>query len=225
MPYVRKSNVVRKSRTSKKPKSFATRVRRVITGAAQTKHSTNSVDVGTVAGNTNYIVSPTQNIAAGTDIRSRLGDQVKLHKLKLNGYYVAPNIANANIKIRVSVFYSSIKASAAAVQGTGITEQDLFLPNSYVGNAIVGMYDDKAVQLLADVTMDVNSLVSTSQDVKSFAMEMYLKDIRMNYIDSGSAFGETKNLYVYFRAWGAGGLAPVNVGSMFFTYDLQFKDI
>lgn len=221
---VTKRNYVRKSKYIKKPKSFATRVRKVITNAAQTKHATNEVVFASMAGGTIYTVCPTQNIAAGTDIRSRLGDAVKLHKIRINGFYQAPAVANANTKLRVSVFYSSVQKAAATVTSGAFTAQDLFLPATYVANPIYGAYDEKSLQLLADVTMDICSNYSLSSEVKSFNMDILLKDIRMNYVDSGSAFGEKKNLYIVFQCFGS-GIPATNVGTTTFSYDLQFKDI
>jgi len=213
----------RKRKYTKKPKSFATRVRKVISSTAQTKHATNEVVFSGMAGGTIYTVSPTQNIAAGTTISGRLGDEVKLHKLRINGFYQAPAIANANVKLRVSVFYSSAAKAASTLTSGAFTSGDLFLSSTF-SNPIYGQYDDKALQLLGDVTMDICSNYSLSQDVKSFAMDILLKDIKMSYIDSGSAFGEKKNLYIVFQAFGS-GIPSTNLGICTYSYDLQFKDI
>lgn len=225
MPLATKRKYVRKSKyPAKKFKSFTTRVRKVISSAAQTKHATNEVVFAGMAGGSIYTVCPTQNIAAGTDIRSRLGDAVKLHKLRINGFFQAPGVANANVKLRVSVFYSSSQKAAATITSGAFTPQELFLPATYVANPIYGQFDEKALQLLGDVTMDITSNYSLSSEIKSFAMDIYLKDIKMNYIDSGSAFGEKKNLYIIFHAFGS-GIPAANVGTVAYSYDLQFKDI
>lgn len=227
MPYVPlKRSYVRKSKyASKKSKSFATKVRTVISRAAQTKHVSAEVSTSAVVANTIYTISPTQNIAAGTSISGRLGDAVKLHKLRLNGYVFAAALANANAKFRVTVFYSSTAKAASTTTSGAFAPIDLFLNNTYTLSPITGQIDEKALTLLADQTIDLNSIVASSSDVKSWTMDIYLKDIKMNFIESGSAFGETKNLYICYQAYSIAGANPTNCGAMFFSYDLQFKDI
>jgi len=223
MPYVRAKKYVRKST---KPKStFNAKVRKVITKAAQLKHVANEVSVSPFTAATIYTHCPTQNIAPGTGISARLGDQVKLHKLILNGYVFAAQLSNANAKFRVSVIYSTQGKAASSVTSGGFNYADLFLPNTYTVNGICGVFDEKAVTVLSDQIIDINSFVSTATDIKSWTQEIYLKDVKCEYIDSGSAFAKKKNLYIIFQAYSAAGANPTNCGSFFYSYDLQFKDI
>ena len=220
--YVRKSN--RKS--SKPKKSFTQRVKRVITGAAQSKFISGSISLPAVISQTVYAQSPTQNIGNGTNIGGRIGDQVYLQSLQLNGYMFSSATALTNAKYRVSVVYSSLQIPCAAVSASpSFLPNDLFLSNTYTVNTVVGVYDPKAVNVLADVTIDLNSLVSTSQDIRSFAMDIPLKDFKMAYIDTGSPFGKTKNLYVVVQAYTPTTAAISNLGSVLMSWNLKFKDI
>lgn len=223
--YVRKSTYARKSKYAKKPQSFTARVRKVITATAQTKHKSGEISLSPVVGSQLYTFSPTQIINTGSDIYSRIGDQIKLHKLVMNGYVIAPIIANANVKYRISVIYSALPRAAVALTSGGLTYSEVALPNTATINPVTLQFDEKAVDVLGDVTIDLNSLVSTSQDIKSWTMTIPLKDIRFNYSETGGQYGEKKNLYILFQSFGAGGLALPNQGSFFFSYDLQFKDI
>lgn len=221
MPYYKKRKIISKS-VSKK--SFNARVRKVITAAAQTKHITGVFGVDSMDDRVMYFQSPTQNIAPGTGIGQRIGDAVKLHSLKLHGWFVASTLALSCVKWRVTVFYSAKSTAAAGVTSGAFTATELFLPNTTLVPA-AGMFDEKAVQLLADTTIDLNSLLSTAQDIKSFSINVPLKDIRANYIDSGSAFVDKKNLYVMVTGYTAVGANVADLGNSYIAWDLSFKDI
>jgi hypothetical protein len=222
--YARKTTIARNYK-KKKPVSFSARVRKVITSAAQTKHMAGEISLFPVVGSQLYTFSPTQRIVTGSNVYDRLGDAVKLHKLKLNGYVIPPSVALANVKFRISVIYCALPVAAVVITNGGLSFSQVALAGTTTINPICLQYDEKAVDVLADITIDMNSLVSTSQDIKSWVMDIPLKDVRFNYSETGGQYGEKKNLYVLFQSYGAGGLAVSNVGAFFFSYDLQFKDI
>lgn len=221
--YARKTTVARNYK-KKKSVSFSARVRKVITSAAQTKHMSGEISVSPVLGGQLYTFSPTQRIVTGTNVYDRLGDAVKLHKLKLNGYVQSPNVALANVKFRISVIYCALPVAAVVITTGGLSFSQVAQSSTSTINPICLQYDEKAVDVLADMTIDLNSLVSTSQDIKSYVMDIPLKDSRFNYSETGGQYGEKKNLYVLFQSY-APGIAASNLGAFFFSYDLQFKDI
>lgn len=212
------------TRKSKKPASFAKRVRKVISAAAQLKHATNNAFVGTLSNDTLYFTLPTQNIARGTSINERVGDQVKLKYLKINGFFSASTAANANVKLRVSVFYSADGRSASSVTSGAFSAQDLFHPNTF-GTPATGIWDEKALTVLADMTIDLNSNVSTSQEVKSFAFTVPLKNAVCNFKESGSAFSLKRNIYVVITGHTPVSANVLNLGQVAWSYDLGFNDI
>ena len=219
MPYVR-----RKSRKSVKPASFAKRVRKVIASTAQLKHASNNSNVSSMDTDIMYFTSPTQNISPGTAINQRLGDQVKLKYLKVNGYFSAATLANANAKFRVTVFYCPEARAASSVTSNAFTQAELFMPNS-VNTTTCAMFDEKALTVLADLSIDLNSNVSTSQEIKSFAFTVPLKNAVLNFRESGSAFSHKRNLYIMVT-----GHTPVvanvtDVGFFTYSYDLGYTDI
>jgi len=221
MPYVRKSSYKRKY--TKKPKSFASRVRKVITAAAQLKHAANSTSITSMDSDIVYYTSPTQTISQGTGIGQRIGDQVKLHMLKINGQIDAPTSVVATAKFRVAVFYSTEDKAASSVTATAFTQAEIFLPNA--SPAVSNHFDEKAVTVLADINFDLNSLTSTAPDVKSFAIYVPLKDVRARYQEGGSAFVDKKNLYIMVTGWSPIVANVTNIGNCNYAYDLQFKDI
>jgi len=218
-----KSNV-RKTGKKSKPKSFSSRVKKVINQQLETKNACAEIVQNPTANQTFWFHSPTQNIAPGTSNFGRIGDSIRLHKMKINGYFNAPPTALTNTKWRFTVFYSSKPAAAAGQTSGAFNASELFYPNTSTINIIGGLFDDKAVTVLADQTFDVNSNVSTAQDVKSFAMEINLRDQLMEYNESGSAFGKKRNLYVLVYGFTPNGAAVGNIGVFYYSYTLQYKD-
>lgn len=216
MPY-------KKFKKAYKKKSLTTKVKKIITKMSELKHFTTEQSLPTVAAATIYTYGPTQGIVQGVGNDERIGDQIQLHKIKLHGYVFAAAVANANTKWRISVVYSSAQLNATTMNSSGLSFAALYLPDTYALNGICGVYDEKAVTVLSDQTLDHNSFVSTSQDIKSWSTDIYLKDQKFPYIEGASPFGKNKNLYVVVQAYTTA--APSNCGSFFFSMDLQYKDL
>lgn len=211
------------AKSSKRP-SFAKRVRKVISAAAQLKHASNSSSASGMDTDVMHFTSPTQNIFQGTAINQRLGDQVKLKYLKINGLFHASTLANSTTKFRVSVFYCADGKSAASVTIGAFTSAELFQPNT-AGTVTYGMFDEKYVTVLADLTVDLNSNVSTAMDVKSFAFTVPLKNALCNFKESGSAFSSKRNLYVMVTGYTPNAANVGDIGSYTYSYDLAYTDI
>jgi len=221
MPYVRRKY---SRKINKKPASFAKRVRKVISSTAQTKHATNNTFVSGMDSDVLYFTSPTQNISMGTSINQRIGDQVKLKYLRVNGFFAASTAANANVKFRVTAFYCAEGKAASSVTVGAFTSSELFQPNT-APTTVNGIFDEKAVTVLADMVVDLNSNVSTSQEVKSFNFTVPLKHAVLNYRESGSAFSNKRNLYLCITGHTPNGLNVADLGNISYSYDLAYTDI
>lgn len=220
MPYVR-----RKPRASfKKKPSFAKRVRKVISSTAQVKHASNTSATASMDQDVMYFTSPTQNIAQGTSITTRVGDQIKLKYLRLNGLFHASALANACTRFRVAVFFCADGKSASSVTSGAFTAAEIFMPNTTSTNTY-GMFDEKYVNVLADIIVDLNSSVSTSLDVKSWAINIPLKNVTCNYKESGSAFSAKKNLYIMITSYSPNAAQATDTGAFTYSYDLAYNDI
>lgn len=224
MPYVKPKKPVR-TKPKYTRKSFTKSVKRIIHGDSQLKHFTSESSVTPVVSATIYTYSPTQNISAGTAISNRIADQIYLHRLKLHGYVFAAALSNANAKFRVSVVYCAQQTVATTITSGGLTYAQLFLPNTFSVNGICGVFDEKSVQVLSDQTIDLNSYITSANDIKTFTADIMLRDIKYKYIDTNSTFGQYKNLYVVVQSYSSAGANPTNCGSLFFSTDLQFKDM
>lgn len=223
MPYVRRKP--RYSSKSNKSVSFAKRVRKVINSTAQLKHASNTSAAIAMDANVLHFTSPTQNISQGTAINQRLGDQVKLKYLKVNGLFHAATLANACTKFRVSVFYCADGRAASSMTTGAFSVAELFQPNTAATTPTDGMYDEKYVSILADLVVDLNSNVSTAQDVKSFAFNVPLKNVTCSFKESGSAFAAKKNIYIMICGFTPTAANIADIGTYTYAYDLGFTDI
>jgi len=133
-------------------------------------------------------------------------------------------LANAAIKARVTVFYCAEGKAASSVTTGAFTVSELFQPNTST-TPVIGMYDEKALTVLADMTVDLNSQVSTAQDVKSFAFSVPLKNAVLNFRESGSAFSNKRNIYIMVTAYTPVVLNEADLGFFSYNYDLAFQDI
>lgn len=220
MPYVR-----RKSRASKPTKqSFTRRVKKVIASTAQLKHVSNQTVITSSDSDLFYFTSPTQGITPGTAIGQRIGDQVKLKSLNINGMFIAATNANANVKYRVSVFYCAEARAAASAAIGAFTLAEMFMPNTF-GPPILGRFDEKALTVLADMTIDLNSNLSTSQEVKSFAFTVPLRNAVLNFRDSASVFSNKRNLYIMVTPYTPVTANVADCGTIAYSYDLSYTDI
>jgi len=215
----------RKYTKKSKKVSFASKVKKVIQSETESKFLPNELYQAPTANTTLYVYSPTQLISQGVSNYERIGDSVKLVNLKLNGYFTAPPTALTNTKWRVAVFYHSKAVAAATVSTSAFTANELFFAPTYTANLIGGIFDPKAVTLLADQTFDMNSLVNTSEDIKSWAMNIPLRNIKQEYLNSQSQYGKKRNLYV--AVWGftpnTGSVA--NIGVWYYSSTLEYKDL
>lgn len=220
MPYVRRKPRYTKS---KRP-SFAKRVRKVISATAQVKHTSNTSTFVAMDNSDMYFTSPTQNLSQGTAINQRIGDMVKLKYLKIQGNFNSPASANATVKFRVAVFYSSDANAASSVTAGAFAASVLFMPNT-TSSTVNAIFDPNAVSVLADLIIDHNSIVSTAKDIKSFAVTIPLKNAPCKFKESGSTFSDKKNLYIMVTGVTSNGAIVADIGDYSYAYDLAFQDI
>lgn len=173
--------------------------------------------------NTIYAFSPTQAITQGTANDNRIGDRVYLEAIKIKGLYHSDSATGA-YTMRILVGYSSEEYNAATVFITGFAITDIFLPNTGSSFRTSSMVNPKAFTTLYDSTIEVNSNIANTQEVKNFEDIIYLKK-DFSYQSSGSQYGKDQNLYVIVCSTVLGGTTGVtNAGATFMTYDLIFKN-
>lgn len=173
--------------------------------------------------NTLYAFSPSQAITQGTGNDNRIGDRVYLEAIKLKGLYHC-DAATGAYTMRILVGYSSEEYNAPSSFITGFVSTDIFLPNtgnSFRTNSIV---NPKAFTTLYDSTIEINSMLANTQEVKNFEDIIYLKK-DFPYQSAGSQYAKDQNLYIIVCSAVLGGITGVtNSGATYMTYDLIFKN-
>lgn len=181
---------------------------------------------GALTHNTIFTCVPTQGITQGTSNIGRIGDSVYLCALKISGNMQAHTTAGA-YSYRILVGWSgeevtTVGASSSLVSGLGGTE--IFLPGTFTSWTPNGIVNPKAFTVLYDQTVDINSLVTATSDLSSFAFTVPLNQ-NFNYQASGSIQGKSRNLCVIVIGSVAFGVTGVtNAGTCVWTADLVFKE-
>jgi len=216
---VRAKRVPRQRRGSRG--SFAAKVRSL----APYKHSTlnDSVNTSSMTHNTIYTTNITAQITQGDGNANRDGDAVILVSLKVKGAIHSPAATGA-FMYRLIIGWSG-EEYAVTGSSSGIVDAELILPNqgtSFKANANV---NPKAFTVLHDEMLEINSLIASSTDVKSFAFNVPFSGAKFAYQASASTFGKLKNLYCIVIPSVVGGSGGVTAcGSFFINTDLVFQN-
>lgn len=186
------------------------------------KHNTFNTSV-TMTANSAYSIFPTRNITQGTTIQDRLGDEIFLEALKLKGAFESDAASNA-YQFRIIVGYTGEEYSvgANAWVSTGLTASEVYQPNTF-SVLTNGITNKKAVTVLYDQTMDVNSQIDGDRVIHGYDILVPLKQ-KFAYQSSGSTFGKYKNLFVWIVGYGVGLSGLSTVGYNNTSVDLIFKD-
>lgn len=173
--------------------------------------------------NTIFAFSPTQAITQGTTNESRIGDAVYLEALKIKGLYHSDAAAGA-YTLRILIGYSGEEYNCPGSFITGFAATDIFLPNTGSTFRTSSIVNPKAFTVLYDSTIEVNSNIVSTQEVKNFEDIIQLKK-KFSYQSSGSQYGKDQNLYIILVSTVLGGITGVtSSGATMPTYDLIFKN-
>lgn len=220
----KKSGMKRKT-TYKKKASFPTAVKKTILSMAQTYHKgVNDTSLnGPLLHSNLYTYNLSAQIAQGTGLDDRQGDAVYLMGLNIRGGIFAPITAGA-YQYRIMVVRSGKEVNPVTLLA-GIGAADVFLPNTYATFTINGQVNSKAVTLLYDQVVDVNSILASVADVAqvNISIPIYKK---FEYQSDGSVYGKKDNIYVLVTAIVAGGTAgTTSCGQFLGSADLIFKNM
>lgn len=205
---------------SRKPKG-KTSFKSLVTSTLPSKQMSAQL-TGAFTHSTQLTLNPTAMVTQGTANYNRVGDQIQLQALKLNGVYFSHTTAGA-YTFRILVGYSG-EEYANTTFATGLTTAQLFLPNTYTNFVSTGIVNPRAFRVLHDSKIDLNSQITAVADLQSFSHTISLGGVKFDYQESTSLLGKTKNLYVVVVADVAGGAIGTTVsGSMIMSTDLIYK--
>jgi len=197
--------------------SFAARVRNL----GSYKHNTQSDATVTSAmtHNSIYTTALTTKIDAGDGIGQRDGDAIFINAVKIQGaVHSAAAVTGANM-IRILILWSGEEYNVTA-STSGLTNAEIFHAGA---SALVsqGMINSKAVTCIYDETVDINSLLTTTAEVKSIYASVPINQ-KFNYQAGASVFGKVKNLYLVVVGSIIGGSG--SVGNFLLNTDVIFQN-
>jgi len=170
-----------------------------------------------------YGYNLTAQIAQSTTMAGRQGDQIYLTHATLKGFFSTSSTAGA-YKYRVLVYYSGEEYNPATL-GASVGPSEVFLPNTFGTFNMNGIPNLKAVTLLYDQTIDVNSTITGVSDIAGVDLKIPLNR-KFAYQADGSAYGKKDNLYITVLGHVVGGVVGVtSCGQAYLSADVMFKNL
>jgi len=166
----------------------------------------------------------TQRLIQGTDIASRVGDEVFLQAFRAQIIFAAPTTAGA-YAYRVMVVWSGEEYASTTFTTSILTASEVFLPSIHAGSRVAGVPNTKAVTVLYDEQFEINSNIASTADVYTNKIYVNLRNQKFAYQASGSVYGKTKNLYLIVVPNVQGGtLDTTSCGGCVINSSLDFRD-
>lgn len=225
IPRGQKKLTMKRKTTYKKKVSFPNKVKKTILSMAETYHRgiNDSSLNGPLLHSNLYTYNLTAQVQQGTSLAQRQGDAIYLMGVNIRGSIFAPTTAGA-YQYRIMVVRSGKETNPATLLA-GIGAADVFLPNTYSTFTINGQINSKALTLLYDQTVDVNSQLTATADVAqvNISIPIYKK---FEYQSDGAVYGKKDNVYVLVTAIVAGGTAgTTSCGQFLGSADVIFKNL
>jgi len=210
----------KKKRTTKKNSVKAQILRNI-----DTHHCTLSDQYYSVNGthNTMYTALISGIPVQGTANTSRVGDKIHIMNLEL-ALGINTNTTAGAYTYRVIVCYSGEEYTPSGL-GSGLAFGEVFLPNTGGLYGTLAITNPKAVTVLMDELIDINSVIALTKDVVTLRRNIHL-GIDFPYQASGSVYGKTKNLYVVVVGCVVDGTTGTTVvGTFNLNADMTFKPL
>lgn len=221
---LRKGKASKKVTYKKKPSPTSV-VKKAILDMAQTYHRTipDSTINSALLHNNLYSYNISAQAVQGTNLFSRQGDAIYMISCNLKGSIYTPVTAGA-YKYRVMVHMSGEEFNPATL-GTGPSASELFLLNTGTTFNIHGQVNRKAITILYDQVVDINSTITGVADVASIDIKIPLLR-KFEYQADNSNYGKKQNLYVTVTSVVGGGTAgTTSTGQILMSADLLFKNL
>lgn len=199
-------------------------VKKAILGMSSSYFDTqvdSTLNISGVVQSTIYTNNLTAQITQGTSVYNRQGDSIFIKNVHIKGAVFSDSVAGA-YQFRVMLVTSGEEYDFGTGFGSGLTSGQMFLTPSVVPtNSIV---NPKAITVLHDETIDINSQVSGAPDIAGvdFLVRMNKK---FPYQSDGAVYGKTKNLYLVVIGFRLGAGVGVDVGDVFLNTAVEFKNL
>lgn len=210
----------KKKRTTQKNSVKAQILRNI-----DTHHCTMSDQFYSVNGthNTIYTALVSGIPAQGTSNINRVGDKIHLMNLEL-AMGINTNSTAGAYTYRVIVCYSGEEYTPSGL-GSGLAFTEVFQPNTGGLYGTLAITNPKAVTVLMDELIDINSVITSTKDVVTIRRNIPLH-ADFPYQASASVYGKTKNLYVVVVGCVVDGTTGTTViGTFNLNADMTFKPL
>lgn len=218
-------------KTSKRSTAKASSVvKKTILSMANTKtHQQNDSSLAQLMTHNNiYTNNLTAKLQYGTADNQRIGDEVYLTNLVIRGNYISA-LAAKGYQCRVIVGYSGEEFDPAnfgsSGAGTGLIHDQIFLPTTGTQYATASIINPKAITVLYDRTVTLNSNLDGVAEMSymDFSVPLYKK---FPYQAGAGIYGKTKNLYlIVVGAVQAGVPLTTACGSVNISTCLKYKNM
>lgn len=218
--YTRYSN--KRQKTASKRDSVKAQMLRVIDNHHSTMDDNNYL-VTSATQNTIYTANLTSVPVQGTTNKQRIGDKIHIQHVDYS-ISIATAPAAGAYTWRIMLLWSGEEYNpAGTASGLGFT--GLFLPNTGTRNTALGIVNPKAITVLLDQTIDINSIVATIPDVATLKGRIPIHQDFL-YDKTGAVYGKTKNLYFVCIPYVVGGTTgATSCGDILPNFDMVFKPI
>jgi len=200
-------------------------VKRMIMGREEKKFRSGTATLASITNDTIFTFNLTARIDTGTEDGNRIGDSVNLNNLEGFVKWYTDTEA-AYYQLRVIVFWSGEEydLSGTLFSSSGFGGTQLFKP--YSSFPCQGITNPKAITVLHDAFMEINSNLDGYEDGRSHRFNIPLKGQKFNYRQDLSKYGKTKNLYcvVIGNYSSSNANPPENIGAAFLNYSLNYTD-
>lgn len=210
---------------AKVSKAISKYVKKAITQAREVKAKSSGPSTSMLHANI-YSCNITANVVEGPSDDERIGDTIHPKSLVLNYSFIAPATAGA-YAYRIIVFYSGNEYSSTslATGASGFTFAELFQPTTSADSIFMAVPNPKAITILGDQLININSNITATKDIHSGRMNIRLGTSAFKYESLGSIFGKTKNLYIAVTSYVADGVTnETATGIAVVNYDFRYAD-
>jgi len=212
----------KKMKSSRKKAWKKPSLKRQLLRMHETKEASYQANI-TLLHQSSYAWCPTQTVLVGNNSNTRIGDDVYLTSLVMNGFFATDAAAHACHKFRCIVFWSRAEVACGAFAQNVIGGSQVWHPgtDAIIANAIP---NPNACTVVSDFVIDAAQVLNTAKEFKSFNITVPLKQT-FKYREVNGVYGKSKNLYVLVNSFIAGGVDnTTSAGTLTLAATLKFKD-
>lgn len=217
------STIVMARRRRNKRYGFNNRVKQVINRGLETKLNSSSESITAMTHASIYTTNLTAKIQQGTGDGQRIADAIDLMKVRMCFLVNAPSTSGA-YSYRLLALYSGEEYNPVTWGTGGLVFAEIFLPNALINTGTISVTNPKAVTVVYDELIDVNSVVASTPDIYTHAVEFDISR-KFPYQASGSVYGKKQNLYLVIIPYVVGGTAGTTAcGNVIANWCVHYKD-